>query len=44
MGNCLSKCDDELFPINTPPNTSGQDKKIVSEIYRNHVDFFVCRI
>ena len=40
MGNYLSKCNDKLFTLHTPPLTSGHAKKTISGVQKNPVKYF----
>ena len=40
MGNCLSKFNDKLFTLHTPPLNAGHLKKVASGIRKNPVKYF----
>ena len=40
MGNCLSKFNDKLFTLHTPPLTIGHLKKVASGIRKNPIKYF----
>ena len=44
MGNCLSKCGNEMVTFYTPPINSGHLKKAVSRMYEHHINFFTTAI